>query len=147
MNYILKQSTIKNQSLVSPEGGKSQRVVKKGANALSAVNLNALSAINESENTIFNEIKAYYNDKLLQLYTKEQINELIFKDKKERSNHANLIKKLDYQYKSFFDAAYEDKFILENGFLPSMILSQFSKIKAKSIQKKHVFKKNLEVII
>lgn len=96
------------------------------------------SSFTSKKNNINTNIyKNIYNNYLLKLYDQETINTTIWKDKKEIKNHAILMKKFDSEKecKDFFAKAFKDKWLKEQGFLPSLINSMFTKIKLQSTKK------------
>jgi hypothetical protein len=105
----------------------------------------------EKEKEYYSKTKKYYNTLLIDIYkTQEKVNDLLFNSNKQRQQHANLIKKIfndELDFKIFFDEAFNDKWIKDQGLLPSILISQYDKIKAKVIIKKNIQDNpNLEVV-
>lgn len=88
---------------------------------------------------LIKEYKEIYNSFLLNYYSQNDINLYIWQEKKQRNCLHNLFGKFKTvnEFKTFLEKCKNDNWIktLENGFLPAILLSQFSRI---GINKKNI---------
>jgi hypothetical protein len=122
---------------------------KLDTNALSVNTINALSVNKKTIKNNYNDYKMIYNNILLKIYTQEQINNLIYKSNKQLKQLSLLLNKFKSieECKLFFNIAFKNKWLKDNGFLPALINGSYDNIKAQQILNKKNINSYEKVII
>jgi hypothetical protein len=106
--------------------------VEQNNNSINNNNINN----KKSKKTLFSQLKEKYNSFMLKLmkYTQNEINEIIWNNKKEITQLNLLLKRFNTisDLELFLKTAYADVWIKDKCCLPSILNSQYSKILAKS---------------
>jgi hypothetical protein len=99
-------------------------------------NINSNSKENKAKAFPHKQYTDIYNKKLLSLgYKQDEINKSVFKEAKQRKQLSNLIKRFEtpVEFGAFLDKAVSDKWIVDKGFTPSLLNSQYSTIMMKKV--------------